>query len=298
MLEIGIVGLDTSHPDSFAPFFRDRPDAELSAVWDGGTVQSAAETEEFCDRFDATLYDDPEAMVHDVDAALVLTVDWNSHVDLAVLFLEAGVPTLVDKPVAGQLEDLDRLEAVTRAGGALFGGSSIPFHPDLSDRVGAGGSTSAVGYNDPFYYGGHIVDVTRAVAGSDWDVVRPSDDPGETVDVWFDDGGHATVRLDGPPDTYEFGVMNVADDTFTTNIGGDDDKRREMYDSYLRRFLEVARGEGTDRDGCRVLDSATLLLAVHAALETDRPITPTCRVLREFEVDSAAFVAEYAEKRS
>lgn len=294
MFEIGIVGLDTSHSDTFAPLIDERGDADLSAVWDGRTVRSEADTDAFCDRFDATRYDDPEAMVTEVDAALVLTVDWGTHAAHAAPFLEAGVPTLVDKPVAGSLADVERLADAAWSGGALFGGSSIPFHPDLTDRRGAGGSTSAVGYNDPFYYGAHAVDIVRAIAGADWDVVTPSSDPGTTVDVRFADDGHATIRLDGPPDTYEFGILNVSDDTFATTLVSE--KRNAMYEGYLDRFLQVARGEATERE--RVLDGAKLLLGVHAALETDRPVTPTCRTLHEFEAESAAFVAEYAEKRS
>lgn len=296
MLEVGIAGLDTSHAETFAPFFRDWPDVKLRAVWDGGTVRSATDTEAFCDRFDATLYDDIGSIAPDVDAALVLGVDWNAHVEQAMPFLDAGVPTLIDKPIAGCLEDIKRLESASQSGGPLFGGSSIPFHPDLSERICAGGSTYSVGYNDPFYYGAHTVDIVRAIAGSHWDVVSPVDEPGMSVAVTFEDGGHATIRLDGSPETREFGILNVSDETFSTNVITDPEKRERMYAGYLRRFFDIARGDGTDRD--RVLDGASLLLAVHAAFEKDRPITPTCRTLHEYEVPSDSFVTEYAANRS
>jgi hypothetical protein len=293
MLEIGLVGLDTSHAATFASFLSDQPGVDLAAVWDGGTIQSAADRGAFCDRFDATPYDDFERMVPAVDAALVLSVDWNAHVGQAVPFLEASVPTLVDKPIAGRLEDVERLESASRSGGQLFGGSAIPFHPDLADRIGVGGSTYAVGHNDPFYYGTHIVDTVRAIAGSDWEVVSPLNDPGMTVGITFADDSQATVRLDGSPRTSEFGILNVSDEMFTVNVITDEQKRETMYAAYLGQFLDIARGGATDRD--RVLDSVRLLLAVHAALETERPITPTCRSIREYEVASAPFVAEYAE---
>jgi hypothetical protein len=210
-----------------------------------------------------------------------------------VPFLEARVPTLVDKPIAGRLEDVERLESASRSGGQLFGGSAIPFHPDLADRIGVGGSTYAVGHNDPFYYGTHIVDTVRAIAGSHWEVVSPLNDPGMTVGITFADDSQATVRLDGSPRTSEFGILNVSDEMFTVNVITDEQKRETMYAAYLGQFLDIARGGATDRD--RVLDSVRLLLAVHAALETERPITPTCRSIREYEVASAPFVAEYAE---
>ncbi|MFC6734132.1 Gfo/Idh/MocA family oxidoreductase [Haladaptatus sp. GCM10025893] len=132
MTEIGIVGLDTSHAEAFASVLDEMADVTVSGVWDGNAVRSDEYVEAFCRDNRATRYDDVAALAESVDAAMVLTVDWESHVPLATTFLDAGLPTMVDKPIAGTVDDLSRLTAATQ-NAPLFGGSAVPFHRSFAD---------------------------------------------------------------------------------------------------------------------------------------------------------------------
>ena len=290
MIEVGIVGLDTSHADAFARLLEERDRVSVAAVWDDGTVRDEAYVGRFCERHDATRYDDAVELGHTVDAAMVLTADWSRHASLAVPFLERGVPTLVDKPVAGDLEALDALERAS-SHAPLFGGSAVAAHPefdslpvDYSERQVYG-----AGFNDPFYYGAHVVDPIRRVAGADWASVTPSKDPGQTVDVLFRNDARATVRLDGPDREASFAFLDVSDATRTIHIDGQ--ARESLYNPYLDAFLAVVAGDRDDSH--RVLDAASLLLAVHAALERSEPVTPHSETLADLRVDAAAFVEAY-----
>jgi len=289
-LRIGILGLDTSHAETFADELAESEATTVSAVWDGGDVRDESAVASFCETYGAVAYDDPTSMVGGVDAAMVLTVDWDTHRELAVPFLEADVPTFVDKVVAGTVADV---EAVAEAAGdtPLFGGSSIPFHPGVEKlpRGAVGRTVYAAGYNDPFYYGAHVVDPIRRVAGADWASVTPSKDPGQTVDVLFRNDARATVRLDGPDREASFAFLDVSDATRTIHIDGQ--ARESLYNPYLDAFLAVVAGDRDDSH--RVLDAASLLLAVHAALERSEPVTPHSETLADLRVDAAAFVEAY-----
>lgn len=293
MLDIGIVGLDTSHPEAFAERLNGQNEATVSAVWDGGDVRTAEYTEEFCERFGAERYDEPTGMGDALDAVMVLSANWDIHRSLAVPFLEAGVPTLIDKPLAGRLRDVEAI-ADAAEGTPLFGGSAVPFHPSIAELpVDQSNRTlHCAGYGDPFYYGVHIVDMARLLAGTDWYAVEPGNGPGTTVEIRFRNDAWATCRFDGASEDAAFGVLDVADRTRARQVRGDENTLSAMYDRFIEVFLAVARGERDD--SARLIDGARLLLAVRAALETNTRTTPTSRALRQVSADGDAFLADYA----
>lgn len=291
-LRIAILGLDTSHAETFADELAESEETTVGAVWDGGDVEDAAYVDEFAAEYDAEPYDDPVAMVDEVDAAMVLTVDWDTHADLARPFLEAGVPTFVDKVVAGTVADVAAL-ADAAGDTPVFGGSSIPFHPAVEafPRNEADRTLYAVGYNDPFYYGVHVVDSARAVAAADWTRVRPLDDPGIRVEIAFENGARALVQFDGNTEDPAFGFLDVAGVTRTGRVAVGDGYGA-MRASFFDAFVATVRGERDDTD--RVLDAARLQLAVHAALVADTPVTPGDDTLEAYHADGAAYARAYA----
>lgn len=293
MIDVGLVGLDSSHPEAFAEQIANTEGATVACVWDGGAVRSPEYSTSFCDRYDATLYDDVHDVVDEVDAAMVLTVNWDTHRRLAIPFLERGVPTLVDKPVAGRLDDVEAI-ADAANGTPLFGGSAIPFHPSLAEfpRGAAGRTLYCAGYNDPFYYGVHLTDALRRFVDADWTAAEPRSGPGVVVDVRFENGTRATLRLDGPQDDPAFGFLDVGDRTRTTRIGNDGSSYTEMYGRYLDAFLETVRGDRDDSG--LIVDGARLLLAVNAALETGDVVGRESDALEAFHADGEAFLSEYA----
>ena len=295
MIRLGFIGLDSSHPRTFAETL-DRldhdPPASVSAVWDGGDVRDDAHVEQFCREFDATRYDEPTEMIDDVDAVMVLTVDWDTHASLAVPFLDAGVPTFVDKPIAGTVADVTAI-ADAASGTPLFGGSAVPYHPAIESLPAAetGRTFFATGYNDPFYYGAHLVDVTRSLAGGDWACVQPSTTPGKTVTVLFEDDSHATLQFDAPSEVSAYAVLDVTDSARTAFVDNQGTRKMEMYDTFLSTFLDTVVGNAESADW--LLDSASLLLAVTRVLEDGRPITPRSDRLESVDVDGRSFLESY-----
>lgn len=294
MVDIGLLGLDTSHADAFAQILAEDEEASVAAVWDGGDVRNAEYARRFVARREATLYEDPVSMVDHVDAVMVLTVDWDRHVPLAKPFLEADVPTLIDKPLAGRLADLEALSRASE-GTPLFGGSAVPYHPDLADLTASRSADAlyCVGCNHPFYYGAHIIDVVRAVAGREWHSVAPADDPGATVDVVFADDSFATVRLDGPTrgDDGDRYVLLSTDQARSVELTFGDGELDHIYEAYVDEFLETVRGEADVPD--RVLDGGRLLLAAHAALDRGQVVTRDSEELANYHVDGGSYLEEY-----
>ncbi|USZ72401.1 Gfo/Idh/MocA family protein [Natronosalvus halobius] len=299
MIKIGIVGLDTSHAESYAMAIRNHPETSLAAVWDGGAVRDRAYARAYGERNGATLYDEPLEMADDVDAVMILTLDWTTHRDLAVPFLRDAVPTAIDKPVVGSLEDVRAIRSAANET-PLFGGSAVPYHPSLRSIqvAGDGWLFYGVGYGDPFYYGCHVVDAIRFLVDHRWASVAPADGPGRSVDVVFVDGSHATIHLDGASNRVgasnreTFTFVGVGDETVIQEVETTHVDLEAMYRGYLDAFVEAITG-ARDAAGERMLDAATLLLGANAALEEGRTITPTSDSLAAYDVDGRAFLDDY-----
>lgn len=295
MLNIGIFGLDTSHAEAFATILSEKPDVQISAIWDSGDVRDQKYADWFCEQYGATSYAHPKSMYEMIDAAMVLTVNWETHSSLAAPILERGIPTFIDKPVAGSYNDLS---TIANAAGQtpLFGGSAIPFHPGLSEIPSELSKRRlyCVGYNDPFYYGVHLTDTVRVLAGVDWKTVKTSKDPGDVVTVAFENDTHATLHLDGPTDGAAFGVMDIGNRIRAEVLRSDERSWETMYSRFIDAFLATVRGERNETS--RLLDGAMLLLAIHAALsaEGQTTITPSSGELRTVHANGEEFLRSYS----
>lgn len=288
--DVGLVGLDTSHGEAFADALADAGDARLSAVWDGGTVRDGMYVEGFCAEHGAAAYEEPTGMVGEVDAAMVLSVDWEQHRALATPFLDAGVPTCIDKPVAGCIADLDAMVAAAGETG-LFCGSAVPYHPAFDDipTNRPGRRLYCVGYNDSFYYGVHLADTARRFAGADWTAVEPSS--GQELELAFENGCRARLLLDGPDTGAAFGLLDASDRVRTALADSDADSYAVMYRRYLAAFLAVVQGGDSPT---HPVNGARLLLAMEAAREHEKRITPDSDALAAVDIESTEFVAEYS----
>jgi hypothetical protein len=292
MIDVGIVGLNSSHAEAFAGIIDDMDDMDVTRVWNGDRFRGDDHLESFCSRFGVTERETTAELAADVDAAMVLTVDWETHVPLAEPLLEAGVPTLIDKPLTDSISAIQDLERAAKDS-RLFGGSAVPFH-DAFSRLERGGDERtlfAAGYNDYFYYRVHLTDTVRFLADADWSRVAPTEDPGTTVDIQFENDVHATLRFDGSPRGSTFSVLDVGGTTTAVEIESTGPGLSEMYGPFIQCFRDVVIGDSDHTD--RVLDSASLQLAIETAIEHDQGVTPASDTLAAASVGSADFLAEY-----
>jgi hypothetical protein len=292
-IDVGIIGLDTSHSERFAAVIEARADATVAGVWDGGAVRDAEYVDSFCEEYRADRYREPEAMIGEVDAAMVLTVNWDHHRPIAETLLEAGLPTFLDKPIAGTVTDVEAIRvAAERSGAPVCGGSAVPYHPAVSEmRTDSGVHDLFVaGYNGPFYYGVHLADVTRLICGTNWVRIEPTDHT-TTTTVSFEGGSTATVRFDGPTEDAAFGLLDVGSAVRTAYIDSSERALERMYEPFIESFVRAASGEPDHRGW--LFDAATLILGVQAVLESGVTITPESPELYEVVEDGTAFTEEY-----
>lgn len=116
MLRIGFVGLALSHPYTFAQVMREKG-IQPAYVYDENPVRAA----EFAAQFGAELCATPAAMAaRRPDGAMICGVAAN-HLQESLPFLEAGIPTFIDRPLAVSHSDLTAIrQGWERGGGPLL----------------------------------------------------------------------------------------------------------------------------------------------------------------------------------
>ncbi|CAA9545283.1 MAG: hypothetical protein AVDCRST_MAG73-2350 [uncultured Thermomicrobiales bacterium] len=207
MIRFGLVGVNTMHANVFAGLFNGGPNGppildggRVVAVW-GGPAE--ARDRLVADHGIETVVEDPAAMIGRVDAALIVDDHGGgaSHAALARPFLEAGLPTFIDKPMTLDLAEAIALFDLAEGRGApLMSCSALRFADELvalKDRAagfGAPCSVVSVGPGDWFYYGVHAVEAYQTLVGGgapSW--VHRHAFPERDVAVLGHDGGPTVV---------------------------------------------------------------------------------------------------------
>jgi len=135
-MKIGVVDLDTSHPQNWIPIERELGH-EIVGVWDGGSVHPAEYVAQFAkEHYLGAVFNSLEELAAAADCAIIHGCDWDTHVEKARPFVEAGKSVLIDKPMAGTLRDLRQFVTWVKDGARITGGSSLRFCAETRDWLG------------------------------------------------------------------------------------------------------------------------------------------------------------------
>jgi len=86
------------------------------------------ERAEILRKYGVKIADDPREMIGKIDGVLIEAVDGSVHLERARPFLEAGIPTFVDKPFACSLKDaMEMAELARRKDVPIFSSSSLRY---------------------------------------------------------------------------------------------------------------------------------------------------------------------------
>ncbi len=178
-MKIGIIDLDTSHPAAWIPIEREMGH-EIAGVFDGGSVHPREYVKDFTvEHGIPKVYESLSQMAVEVDCAIIHGCDWDTHIEKARPFVEAGKSVLIDKPFAGNLADLWQIRDWIAQGARITGGSALRFCNELKDWLALPLSergtphTALAGCSvDEFNYGIHAYSFLIEAMGSGIHSVR------------------------------------------------------------------------------------------------------------------------------
>lgn len=178
MRRIGIIGIENSHTNHFLRHLNIEqrfPEVSCTSILRGEDERVA----ELTKITPLDVLDTPQDFVGAVDAAIICSRDGALHRTQAEPLLKAGIPVLIDKPLATSTTDAQALVDLAAAGNVpLISASAVRFTPEVAQlrdqAADAGGlqALSVTGPADPdspysglFFYGIHIVETAFELAG-------------------------------------------------------------------------------------------------------------------------------------
>jgi predicted dehydrogenase len=222
-LKIGIIGRESSHAKAFSDICK----------------QNGIEP----------VVDDHLEVSGDLNGVMIVTRNGNTHKDIALPFIDAGIPVWIDKPFAVRMEDAQAMiDLARRKNCPVTGGSTCKFAPDVirmgkEIREGAyGGIRSGMinypimldsPYNGIHFYAHHLVEMVLSVFGYDIRWVRASQKNGGLITIaGYDD---YDVVMNFQPDIW---------DSYVTILGTEKQVVRQVnlsniYEDGVAAFLQM-----------------------------------------------------------
>lgn len=212
-IQIGIIGLDTSHVIAFTRQFNEVdhpkhvPGGRVVAAFRGGSPDIASSvdridgfTKTLVEDYGVELYESIEELCENVDAVLLESVDGRPHLEQARPVLAAGLPIFIDKPVAGSLRDaVEIYRLAEETGTPCWSASSLRFRAGVVAvaEADAGEVRGAISYGpasiekthpDLFWYGIHATEALFTVLGTGCETVTRThtDDTDVVTGTWKD----------------------------------------------------------------------------------------------------------------
>ena len=129
----------------------------------------------------------PQDVIGHVDAVIIATDDGNDHVRRARLFIEAGLPVFVDKPLATNLPDLQQFAAWHRQGKVILSTSGLRYAPELRRGPAADIPREELRWITSFTckswerYGIHALEAVQPITGPGFVSVQAVSSPGRDL---------------------------------------------------------------------------------------------------------------------
>ncbi len=185
-IRIGIIGAENSHTAGFGKLFnidKKFPGVEVSYVW--GEKEAYAK-----DAMEKggipNMVQHPNEMFGKIDALIVDHRHGKFHLEAAIPFVKAGIPTFIDKPFCYRLEEGKKfLSLAEKVGTPVTSYSSIAHSYetfDIKEQVKNMGEINQVVrygpldmesiYGGVFFYGAHLIQPIMYIFGDDITKVR------------------------------------------------------------------------------------------------------------------------------
>ena len=301
MLRIGMVDLDTSHPAAWIKVIRElNVDADVVAVADGGTVYEegyaknlAAENnvEKACETL--------EEMIDLVDVAFIQGCSWDVHVERARPFIKAGKGVLLDKPMVGNLKDLNTILEWHAKGARITGGSSLRYAPEvreLKDKIQPAEKILSIFAStslDDFNYASHAVEMVGGLLGKG--AVSAQYLGSNVTDLFrieYDSGIQVILQVKSPAHHF-FMAVTTNKDIYPIRIDASG-----IYKALLERAIPYFQGkENAVRPFEELAESIRILLACKKAKETGAHVSLEELSESDEGFDGTAFAKEYKKKK-
>ncbi|MBR5869943.1 MAG: hypothetical protein IKZ09_02800 [Clostridia bacterium] len=274
MLKIGFwdAYLDNWHANYFPGFLREAIaqygyDAAVTDAYAAYDLPGGTTTADWCAERGMRQHTDPAAFLEAVDAIMVIGADdARLHNEIAVMPLQSGKPTFVDKTFAPDTASGKRLFAIAHAHGTpVFSASAQRYCPSITEYKKANGVprfVSTVGPHSLDNYAVHQFEPIVALMGIGALRVKAFAAGDNVTQMMIDyGGGRMASFLQSPNPWAEFNFM-VSDGTNGARLASED-----FYIPTMKAILDFFETGISPVDEAETLEVLALIDAVRAARE-------------------------------
>lgn len=280
MIRIGIIGSDNSHAIGFSelankpqPPEMHIPDIKVVGIWglDAARNQEVAEAGNI-----EWIADKPQDMIGKIDAAMVVFRHGDLHAPHALPFIEAGIPTFVDKPFALKPADCKKMIAAAQKSGApitsystlRYATQTAAFLKELGGigKLTAGSSVGPATIQNEYggigFYGIHAIELMLAAFGTQVASVRCAECEGNVLaTVIYRDGRIVALQFLGNA-AYVFQIVAYGKDGYRSHVVD----ASTCYFEGLKVFVNMVRTGQKPLSYDEMLMSIKVLAAVEESL--------------------------------
>ncbi|MDU2242563.1 MAG: Gfo/Idh/MocA family oxidoreductase [Paenibacillus sp.] len=295
-LNIGMIGLDTSHVIAFAELLHLEdhpyhvPGGRIVYAYPGGSKDfelSASRVEPFtqtlASQFGVRMLDSIEAVAEARDAILLESVDGRVHLEQFLKIVPYGKPVFIDKPFALSLKAAETIiEAAAKHGTRLLSCSSVRFAEGLTAELGREDEAPIIGADcygpmnlEPtqpglFWYGIHAADMLYAVMGRGCREVRAvASGLHESVTGIWEDGRIGTIRGNRCGNSRFGALVHRSTHSIWADVQA---YGKPYYASMLEKIIAMFRGGPCPIDPEETLEIIAFIEAANASRDSGQPV--------------------------
>ena len=276
-VRIGIIGAENSHTRAFGRLFnveKQFPGVSVDYVW--------GETDEFA--LDASrrgsipnIVKDQAEMLGKIDALIVDHRHAKYHLEAALPFVKAGIPTFIDKPFCYRVsEGKEFLRIAREYKTPVTSFSSVAFSDrtfelrkqmesmgEINHIIAYGNADIESKYGGIFFYGVHVVQPVLTIFGEDVERVRVTRrEKRVNASLWFKSGRFATLLFAQPNPRGFFVVTKDEAMPLTSKV------RESDPTVYHRAIVEMFRTGKEPRRHESILKCVAVLEALEKSIQT------------------------------
>lgn len=294
MFKIGLIGSDSSHADRFSEIInvKDHPNylpdtgAAITAIWgeDAERTQQVAQIGQI-----ETIVPEPTALLGQVDAVFCVTRHGGNHLELVRPYIEAGVPTFVDKPLTVDPQEAETLLALAQKHNTLLTSCStvrfathvVEYHRSLAEigdiraAVYSGPATLRNPYGGVIFYAIHCIELMHMIQGvgvqwveaAEGPLIKGKDNGNISAFCTWANGATANLLLTVDAQ-YGFRTMTAGTEGFRCSTLDNSNG----YQEGLKRILAYLRGGEEPVPAEQMLASIQVAHAIQRSLEENTRI--------------------------
>ncbi|MCZ8516910.1 gfo/Idh/MocA family oxidoreductase [Paenibacillus filicis] len=296
VLNIGMIGLDTSHVSAFAKLLNDSqheyhvPGGRVTAAYPGGSPDFELSwsrlpgfRKELTEAYDVKIVSEPEAVAEQCDAILLMSVDGRVHLEQLRRIAPFRRPVFVDKPFAVNSADAGQMaELAGKFDFPLMSCSALRYAEALTQALGSSEHGEIIGadYYGPmelqptqpgfYWYGIHTAEMLYRTLGIGCRSVQvtTSENHDQVTGVWAD-GRVGTLRGNRRGNKTFGGLVHREKNTSFVDPYA---YAKPYYASLLERIMQLFRDGRPDIAMGETLEIIRFLEAANESRETGRAV--------------------------